>query len=407
MGMFGFLDLLFAQMMINGLLITMSAPTTPHTAYPQSDYVTGIDFHMDTVKHCAPGNDKCAYESDNWTITWSDDDHQYTSWGDGGGFGGDNRTGRASMGVARIEGNKDNYSAHNLNGGVEPESGKATWPDDGVNGGKCYGIISIDLSEYGGQRGTLYLFRAGWKSGIDMFKQTELWKSTDHGLNWTYAGVRWVSDGSDGFFCPTFCQFGRDYDGGGEYVYIYAPEVTQSVSNDPWNVQKPGRISLIRCKKHELEDIGKYQYFSGLDANGSPAWSDDISDRKPVFRDDQNGVMRTSVSYNKGLGRYFLITQQVSRKHDKNGRIGIYETSKPWGQWKTLLFANPWSIDLNQIDGQKKTVYWNFSNKWLSLDGKQFVLVYTGPSSDQWGTVEGTFAIDHKGSPDRTLAPKP
>jgi hypothetical protein len=227
-----------------------------------------------------------------------------------------------------------------------------------------------------------------------MFKQTEVWRSTDHGLNWSYTGVRWTFDDSKGFFCPTFCQFGRDYDGGGEYVYIYAPERTQSVSSDLWNVQRPGKISLIRCKKQELEDISKYQYFAGFNKDGNPEWSDNVSGRKPVFRDDQNGVMRTSVIYNKGIGRYILITQQVSRKYDEGGHIGIYEAPKPWGQWKTVLFANPWSIGLNQVDQKKKTVYWNLSSKWLSLDGKQFVLVYTGPSSDQWGTVECTFTTD-------------
>ena len=385
--------LVILQMIINGALLALSTIATPYTVYPRSDTITGIRFRMDTVKHCAPGNNKCAFESDNWAITWADDDHQYASWGDGGGFDGDNQRGRVSMGIARIEGSKNDYSAFSLNGGVHPESGTTTWPDDGAKGGKCYGILSIDLSEHGGRKGTLYLLRAGWKSGIDMFRQTELWKSIDHGLTWTYQGVRWTFDGSEGFFCPTFCQFGKDYDGGGEYVYIYVPEVTRSVSSDLWNVQKPGKISLMRCKKQKLEDIGEYEYFAGLNNNGHPTWSGSMNDRKAVFRDSRNGVMRTSVIYNKGIGRYILITQQVSRKHGENGHIGIYEASKPWGEWKTVLFANPWCIGLHQADQKKKTVYWNISSKWLSVDGKEFTLVYTGPGSDQWGTVEGTFTI--------------
>ena len=296
--------------------------------------------------------------------------------------------------IARIEGGENDYCATNLNGGVNPESGTTAWPDEGTKGGKCYGIISIDLSECGGRKGTLYLLRAGWRSGTDMFRQTELWKSTDHGLTWVYGDVRWTFDGSEGFFCPTFCQFGKDYDGGGDYVYVYAPQVTQSVSSDPWNVQRPGRISLIRCKKQDLEDIKRYQYFTGLSEDGSPVWSENISDRKAVFTDDRNGVMRTSIIYNSGIGRYILITQQVSRKYDENGHIGIYEAPKPWGPWKTVLFANPWHIGLHQVDQKKKTVYWNIASKWLSTDGKRFVLVYTGPDSDQWGTVEGVFLTE-------------
>ena len=237
--------------------------------------------------------------------------------------------------------------------------------------------------------------RAGWKSGIDMFRQTELWRSTDHGLNWDFSGVRWTFDGSSGFFCPTFCQFGRDYQGGGQFVYIYAPEVTSSVS-EPWNVQKPGRICLLRCKRHLLEDINNYQYFSGLSENGRPIWTSEINDRNPVFKDVRNGVMRTSVLYNPGIKRFLLITQHVSRHHSENGHIGIYEAPSPWGPWKSVLFADPWSLGLQEVDQKRKTVYWNVSSKWLSSDGRRFVLVYTGPGSDQWGTVEGEFTIAQK-----------
>ncbi|HJX09709.1 MAG TPA: hypothetical protein VJ733_04335 [Candidatus Binatia bacterium] len=42
---------------------------------------------MSTLRNLAP-------YSDNWCITWADNDHQYTSWGDGGGFGGDQKDGR-------------------------------------------------------------------------------------------------------------------------------------------------------------------------------------------------------------------------------------------------------------------------------------------------------------------------
>ena len=100
-------------------------------AYPPSQYITGIQFDLATIRNQTPGNSKRADYSDNWAITWSDDDHQYTVWGDGGGFGGDNTKGRVSMGVARIEGTQEDYRAFNLNGGVSPESGVSSWPDEG------------------------------------------------------------------------------------------------------------------------------------------------------------------------------------------------------------------------------------------------------------------------------------
>lgn len=75
--------------------------------YPASSHITGISWDMGTLRTLAP-------YSDNWCITWADNDHQYTSWGDGGGFGGGQSDGRVSMGIGRVEGSKDSYRCYNV-----------------------------------------------------------------------------------------------------------------------------------------------------------------------------------------------------------------------------------------------------------------------------------------------------
>lgn len=341
--------------------------------YPKSTAITGLRFDMSTVRQEAPG-------SDNWAITWCDDGHQYTTWGDGGGFGGTGSDGRVSFGVARVEGSKTSYQGFNVNGGKNAEAGH-TLPD-----GKSLGILCVDLSAHGGKKGTLYLFRNGTGSGGGAFAQTELYKSTDHGRTFSLTSARWTFGTSGGgFYSPSFLQFGKDYAGARDgYVYIYLNEN----QGDGWEVQTPGRISLARVRKESLDDKSAYQFFAGL-SNGNPTWSNDINARKPVFEDAINGTMRTSVSYNAPLKRYLLTTQQVSRWADQDGHIGIYEAPQPWGPWSTVLFGNAWSAG-PQTSGAK-TVFWNFSNKWLSSDGKRFTMVYTGPGADNWGTVQGDF----------------
>lgn len=350
--------------------------------YPDSDYITGIEFNMSTLRNRAPGNGASAPESDNWAITWADDGHQYTVFGDGIGFGTFNST-RASNGVARIEGGKSNYSAFDV---------FKTGDVSGGWGGKSLGIISID--------GELWMFRNGTGSADGAFEQTELYRSSNHGSSWSYAGVRWVASEFSGgkmFFSPTFLQFGRDYDGARDgYVYIYGPERTSSVGSDNWEVQNPGRISLLRVPKGSLASKSSYEYFAGM-AGGSPQWSSSASDRQPVFQDDVNGVMRISVSYNAGLRRYILVTQQVSRFRTSDYHIGIYEAPEPWGPWRTVVFGNASTVGPS-LNNDSKTVYWNFSNKWLSVDGRDFVMVYTGDGRDEWGTVEGSFIVGSGGN---------
>jgi len=50
--------------------------------YPKSSVIKSAQFDWSTRKRDAQG-------SDNWQLTWADDDHLYGAWGDGGGFGGE------------------------------------------------------------------------------------------------------------------------------------------------------------------------------------------------------------------------------------------------------------------------------------------------------------------------------
>lgn len=351
--------------------------TSSEAPYPPSPVITDISFDTSTLRIEAPG-------SDNWPITWADDDHQYTSWGDGGGFGGTNNDGRVSLGFARIEGTKDNYTGYNVWGGKNPENPEQF-------NGKSYGIISID--------GILYMWRCGGGSNNTAYEFQQLYKSTNHSATWEFTGVEFdqgTFPGSPGFFCPTFLQFGKDYQGARDnYVYSYAPEIKD---DNLWGIQKPGEITLMRVLKTQITNQSQYEYFAGLNGNGNPTWTNNLADRKPVFEDAVNGVMRTSASYNAGLGRYLLITQQVAVQTDENSHIGIYDAPEPWGPWTTVIFA-PSTI----VQSTPKTVFWNFSNKWLSPDGKDFVLVYT--YEDEWATLEGSFTIAVNGSNNSVFLP--
>ena len=348
------------------LSIQVNAETdsiTSTSPYPTSPFISGISFDWSTHVRLAQG-------SDNWPVTWAADDHQYTTWGDGGGFGGSNQDGRVSLGVARIEGGVSGYHGVNVWGGKDPIS-----PAQFT--GKSYGIAAID--------GSLYMWRCGDGSLASAYLFQKLYRSTDRGQTWQDTGVEYTQStfsGSRGFYCPTFLQFGKDYQGARDsYVYMYAPELKST----SWVVQKPGEISLMRVPRSGLSNRSQYEYYAGRDGSGNPLWTRDMDSRRPVFEDRENGVMTVSVSYNPGLRRYFLITEHTA---GMKGNIGIYDSSEPWGPWTTVLFESGFGTP--RIDAT--TFFWNFSNKWLSSDGRDFTLVFTGVSSnDSWNTVRGRF----------------
>jgi len=69
---------------IQSFLIILALCSTEFTQsqaapYPSSTVITDMNFDFSTHTREAEG-------SDNWPITWADDDHQYTSWGDGNGL---------------------------------------------------------------------------------------------------------------------------------------------------------------------------------------------------------------------------------------------------------------------------------------------------------------------------------
>ena len=152
-------------------------------------------------------------------------------------------------------------------------------------------------------------------------------------------------------------------------------------------------MALLRVRVNEIETESAYEYFAGLDVGGLPIWTSDISARRPVWEDATNGTHRLAVSYNAPLDRYFLTTMTVTRV----GRIAIYDAPKPWGPWTTLL------IEQDENRWGSKVVVFSFVNKWLSPDGRDFVLVYT--RSDSWASIEGTFTVSEAGRPLPPAAP--
>lgn len=343
------------------------SPGATAQPYPQSQVITGVQYDLGSHQRLAPG-------SDNWPITWGDDGHQYTSFGDGGGFGGTNSDGRVSLGVARVEGGASSYTGHNVWGGKSPETAASF-------GGKSYGILSVG--------GTLYLWVAPG-SNTQNFSQQTLYASTDHGHTWSSAG--WSFTQAESLVLPTFLQFGQGYAGARDnYVYIYAIRLHDGSA---LKVQTPGQIDLLRVDRTQILQRTAYEFFAGLNGQGQPTWTADIGARQPVF-EDSNGVgWNASVSYNAPLGRYLLCTEHSA---SFEGNLGMFDAPEPWGPWTTVSYDANWQ-------GFGSTFFWNFSNKWLSPDGHDFVLVFTGTDTsggnDSWNTVEGSFTAVAPPQPD-------
>lgn len=189
---------------------------------PPSPLISGIEW--------APLNKiiRLAKGSDNWPITWADDDALYTAYGDGRGFEPFVPK-KLSMGLAKIIGSPPDIRGINLSAPTAEAFG------DGKTGRKASGILMVD--------GILHL----WVRNV---ANSQLGWSADHGATWTWADWKFT----ESFGCPTFLNFGRDYDGArDEFVYVYSPE-----NNSAYECAD--RFVLARAPKERLRERGAWQF---------------------------------------------------------------------------------------------------------------------------------------------------
>ncbi len=303
--------------------------------YPPSPVIAGIKFDKSTWVKAAPG-------SDQFGTTWAADDNLYVAWGDGGGFGGTNKLGRVSLGVARIEGMPPNWRATNVWGGVNPLSRQKP-----IRGKTSSGVIAIGKAIY------LYVVEQ------DVWTNNRLWVSTDFGLTWKDLGPVFNEPGA-AFADPGILQFGRAYAGARDnYVYGY--------SEKPW----ADGLALFRVPKERLAERAAYEFFAGLAADGKPLWTKDIAKQKPVFRDPKGTEWGVSCVFHPVLKRYLLCV----RHNGDSGEWGLFDAPEPWGPWTTVAYGKDfpeWTYTPDPNGASKNRPAWihTFPAKWMSPDGK-------------------------------------
>jgi hypothetical protein len=300
--------------------------------YPISPIIKGIEWaDAKTIVRKASG-------SDNWPITWADDDNLYTAYGDGWGFEPKTEK-KLSLGIAKVRGSPPDFEGVN----IRTESGERT--GQGIKGAKASGMLCVD--------GVLYML-------VRNVGNSQIAWSKDYGKTWTWCDWKFTVS----FGCPTFLNFGKDYaDARDEFVYIYSPD-----SNSAY---KPAdRMVLARVAKDEIKEQVGYEFFTGLDGNNEPVWTKDIGERGAVFV-NQMKCYRSGISYNAGLKRY-LWCQTIYDEDDMRfkGGLGIFDSPEPWGPWTTVYYTEQWDVGPGETS--------SFPTKWMSGDGKTCYLLFSG-----------------------------
>lgn len=315
----------------------MSAP------YPPSDVIKQVRWvPPNEIRRQAQGllKGKRYDGSDNWPITWADDGHQYTAYGDGYGFEPYTES-KLGLGFARIEGGPDDFRGVNIRSASGENTGM------GPNGKKGSGMVMVD--------GVIYLW-------VRNAGNSQLAWSGDYCRTWTWCDWKFER----GWGCPTVLNFGQNYAGArDDYVYLYSPDHDSAYEN-------ADRFVMARVLKNRMRDRGAYEFFVRMDEQGHPVWSADVADCGAVF-EHPNECSRSGISYNAGLKRYLWWHQRRVMDDDNTrfrGGFSIYDAPEPWGPWTTVFYTAMWDV------GPGDQAF--FPTKWMSADGKTCYLVFSG-----------------------------
>ncbi|MCX7048433.1 MAG: serine hydrolase [Candidatus Sumerlaeota bacterium] len=288
--------------------------------------------------------------SDNWPLTWGDDDALYAAYGDGNGFE-PFVSEKLSLGFARIRGDAAAFQGENLRAPTLEQRG------GGAAGRKASGLLCVD--------GALYL----WARNAG---NSQLAWSSDHGATWTWGNWKFTQS----LGCPSFLNFGKNYAGARDtYVYVYSPDADSAY-------EVADRLILARVPKDRIREREAYEFFVKLDSTtGAAIWSKDLAQRGAAFVNPKR-CYRSNVSYNAGLRRY-LLAQPIPQAASKDakgkidtrfhGGLAIYDAPEPWGPWTTVFFTEDWDIG----PGDSASL----PPKWMSADGKTLYLVFSGEDS--------------------------
>ncbi len=297
--------------------------------YPPSPVIAGIQWAPpETIVRKAPG-------SDNWPLTWGDDDAMYGAYGDGRGFAPFVER-KLSLGLCRIRGGPADFVGENVRSPTLECTG------EGPRGPKASGLLMVN--------GTLYML-------VRNTGNAQLAWSGDHGRTWTWADWKFRVS----FGCPTFLNFGPNYAGARDpYVYIYSPDSDSAY-------RRADRMVLARVLQSRITDPAAYEYFAGLHG-GQPIWTRDVSGRGAVFVHPGH-CYRSSVTWHPVLKRYLWCQTGLGDDPRFEGGLAIYDAPEPWGPWTTVFYTARWDVGPGESS--------SLPAKWMGEDGRTVYLVFS------------------------------
>ena len=326
---------------------------------------------------------------DNWHMSWADDGKQYTSLCDGTGWPELPQANYNSR-LYAVAGDPPEVSFHYLPGYPELLYIEGT---DQCSRYYNFGTLALD--------GHIYQFLSTPNQPFAehelRFVGAKLIYSPDNGRTWCNqdgsSPVVWVpwsertnrnmvffEEPGDAFSLLTVLQMGRNYAHNSDgYVYVYAPNGNLEGTMN--------QLVMFRVPRARILERDAYEFFAGLAADGTVAWTPRIEDRGVVHTFPAGWVntrihpyaWHPSVVYNAPLEVYMMTNWGMGCAPDgmwfgKPSYLGFWTAPQPWGPWTRVYEDTAWTPG---GDANARAYQPQIAPGWIAEDGKSFWLVWT------------------------------
>ena len=347
--------------------------------YPKSDTIVGAAF---TGRHAEYTG------ADTWYPSWAADGNLYSPWTDGNvnglgsGSGGDD----ATTGHATILGD-DPLKLSVTNHGVfksSPRPYEGRYPCGSLvyDGVWYYGTYCLHPSG-GIRRDDGILYNWPWLGPFVGFRT-----SKDFGKTWTQTpctpekplfGEHALKGEPVKIGAPHFVDFGKamQHSPDGK-AYLVAQGASDGKDRrfayNSWITADQAYLTRVTPSIENMNDVLKYEFFAGNQANGEASWTHDFAKIKPIaeWRDHAGCVTMT---YNAPLKKYLMC---VTDGGNTVSRYDTYllESDRITGPWKLAAYLNHFG---------EQAYFVNIPSKFIVGDGRTVWLCYSANFSSGWG----------------------
>ncbi len=183
---------------------------------------------------------------------------------------------------------------------------------------------------------------------------------------------------------PHFVDFGKNMEhspDGKAYLVAHGADTTDTKWRF-WNASwiTGDQVYLIRVTPsvENINDASKYEFYGGKDDYGKPVWSNDFKQIKPLL-EWNNNMGCVTITYNAPLKKYLMCVTDGGNTVSKMNTY-ILESDRIDGDWKIITYMKDFGV---------QAYFVNIPTKFISKDGKQMWLLYSGnfsldPNGQGW-----------------------